>query len=189
VERARRLIVLSFMGFGSNAHARVPTGFRSNSSRSGTTPSHDWMNYPAALSVAVERLRGVTIENRCALKISPVHDSPDTLFYFDPPYVQSTRGVGSGDGKRRYDVLYRGYTHELDDAGHQKLLAFLPTLKGMVVLSGYPTDFYNAALGDWQRIERKAFADGARERVEVLWLNPACAARLRDKGSLFEATA
>lgn len=179
VERARRLLVLAFMGFGSNAHARVPTGFRANANKNGTTPARDWVTYAAALPLAIERLQGVTIECRDAHEVMAQQDSPTTLHYVDPPYVHSTRGRGN-----RYDVAYRGYNHELDDDQHAELLAFLRTLAGMVVLSGYPHPMYDAALPEWRRVERPALADGARERTEVLWLNPACVARLDRKGPL-----
>lgn len=43
---------------------------------------------------------------------------------------------------------------------------------GSVVLSGYPSPMYDAALPEWHRIEREALADGARPRTEVLWINP-----------------
>ncbi|MBU3537172.1 hypothetical protein KHT87_22370, partial [Alkalihalobacillus clausii] len=79
VERARRLIVLSYMGFGSNAHARVPTGFRNNSTRSGTTPAMDWRNYPDCVPAMIERLRGVIVENRDACEVMAQMDGPETL--------------------------------------------------------------------------------------------------------------
>lgn len=183
VERARRLAVLSFMGFGSNAHARVPTGFRANSNRSGTTPAHDWMNYPEALRQVIARLRGVVIESRDAQQVMASHDGDDTLHYVDPPYVWDTRGRGN-----LYDVAYRGYACELSDDDHRALLAFLKTLRGGVVLSGYAHPIYDGGVLDgWARFETKALADGARERTEVLWLNPKAAARLRaPKGPLFD---
>lgn len=170
VERARHLVVLSFMGFGSNAHAKRSTGFRSNTTRSGTTPAYDWQHYPGALRITVERLQGVVIENRPALEVAAQHDGEDTCHYFDPPYVQETRA--------RFD-MQRAYVHELADDGHAELLAFLPTLKGSVLLSGYPHATYDAALPGWRRLEKKSHADGARPRVECLWLNPAAVERTR----------
>lgn len=162
VEAARRLLVMSFMGFGSNAHAKRSTGFRSNSNRSGTTPAQDWANYPGTLALTVERLRGVVIDNRDALEVMAQHDGPETLHYLDPPYVWETRS--------RSDVQ-RHYRHEMTDADHARLLDFIKDLKGRVVLSGYAHPLYDRALSEWRRIEFKAHADGARPRTEVLWLN------------------
>lgn len=175
VERARRLIVLSFMGFGANAHSRYQTGFRSNSNRSGTTPAQDWRNYPDALPFAIDRLRGVVIEATDARKCMARHDGPATLHYVDPPYIMSTRWKGDPSGRER-----RGYVHELSDDDHVDLLTFLRGLRGMVVLSAYAHPLYERALSGWRRIEIATYADGARPRTEIVWLNPATTAALSD---------
>lgn len=159
VERARRTVVKSFQGFGSNAIHRT-SGFRSNSNRSGTTPARDWRNYPEALPAIIDRLRGVTVTCRDAREVMAAHDAPETLHYLDPPYVLATRTDACAD-----------YAHEMTDDQHADLLAFLRTLKGYVVVSGYPHPAYDAALDGWVRVQRKALADGAATRTEVLWMN------------------
>lgn len=159
IEQARRTVVRSFMGFGSNAHNQA-TGFRSCSNRSGTTPAHDWKNYPEALGALIERIQGVCIENRDAVDVMVQHDSDKTLHYVDPPYVFSSRDKGED------------YRHELDDRAHVDLFKSLDSLKGMVVLSGYRSDLYDSLYSKWHCVQRKALADGARKRIECLWLNP-----------------
>lgn len=180
IEAARRLIILSYMGFGSNGHNKANrTGFRANSNRSGTTPAHDWANYPDRLPAIVERLRGIVVENRDALEVMAQHDSEETLHYVDPPYVMETRAVS----------MHRNgcYVHEMDEDQHARLLAFLPTLKGAVILSGYPHPSYDAAIPHWHREQIDAHADGARDRIEVLWMNSK--AYVKDAGPLFRTAA
>lgn len=165
LEQARRTVVRSFLGFGSNSHNRR-TGFRNNSTRSYSTPAHDWANYPQALEQVIDRLRGVVIEDKDAALLIGQMDGDGTLFYVDPPYVSSTRDKG------------HDYRHEMTDAGHESLAQTLHRVKGCVVLSGYPNRLYARLFTGWQCIERRAFADGARRRTECLWLNPACSAAL-----------
>lgn len=174
LEQARRTVVRSFMGFGSAAVTlmRAPvdgargglakTGFRANSNRSGTTPAHDWKNYPEALDAIIERLRGVVIENREAIQVMQTHDGDETVHYVDPPYVASTRDKG-GD-----------YRHEMTDADHIALAAELHKLSGAIVLSGYRCSLYDGLYSEWQRIDRKAHANGAMKRIESIWLSPKC---------------
>lgn len=174
VEMARRLLVRSFMGHGSNGtHPGARTGFRANSNRSGSTPAHDWANLPPHMAAVAERLRGVVLENRPALGIIDRFDGPDTLIYIDPPYMHETRS-----GKRYKTDLHCCYPHEMTDDDHIELLLRIQCLKGGAIVSGYPSPLYDRLLRGWERIERAAHADGARARTEVIWVNPhASAAR------------
>jgi DNA adenine methylase len=165
IERARRLIIRAFMGFGNAGALGRSTGFRADSNKSGTTPAHDWANYPDALPAIIDRLRGVVIESRPALDVLRAHDRPYTLHYVDPPYLPETRSRGS-----RWCAKHK-YRHELTLEDHVDLLEALKSLQGKVVLSGYPAPLYDDFLQGWRRVERRALADGARERIEVLWMN------------------
>jgi DNA adenine methylase len=62
--------------------------------------------------------------------------------------------------------------------GHVRLLDTVQKLAGFVVLSGYPSDLYDYALKGWRRVTSATYADGARPRTEVLWINPRCAQAL-----------
>jgi len=189
VERARRLVVRSYMGFGSDsAHSGQCTGFRAQSAQSNRSPERDWRNYPAKLEAVVDRMRDVVIERRDALAVSARHDSAETLHYLDPPYLPVTRSAKARKGGTRYHA----YRHEMDDSDHRAMIDGVRALAGMVVLSGYPSDMYDRALADWRRVECAAFADGARPRTEVLWINPACAEALdreQEQPKLFEGVA
>jgi DNA adenine methylase len=160
IEKARRLVIRSFMGFGSDSASNPErsTGFRANSNKSGTTPAHDWVNYSSVIEDFHKRLQGVILESRNALEVMASHDSPDTLHYVDPPYLPETRKrVGA-------------YRHELSDQDHVGLLQFLKSLKGTVVLSGYQSDLYAEILQDWEVVTKDTYADGAKPRREVLWI-------------------
>lgn len=119
VERARRLLVRSFMGFGGGLGVNFRrTGFRSDSKKSGSTPTLDWRNYPPALASIVDRLCGVTVENKDATALMRQHDAPDTLHYVDPPYLHETRS-----GKLVGGQPYHAYAHELSEEQHAQLLS------------------------------------------------------------------
>jgi DNA adenine methylase len=171
VECARLTILRSYAGFGSaSTNGEYSTGFRCNSNRSGTTPAHDWVNYPSHIASFVERLRAVVIENRDALDVIVQHDGEQTLFYVDPPYPHSTRNMQRGNA---------AYAVEMTDEEHAQLADVLKAASGMVVLSGYRCQLYDRDLyPTWRSFEREHRADGARPRIEVLYLNDAAAKRL-----------
>ncbi len=166
VEQARRTIVKCFMTHGSDA-IRRRSGFRSQEYVPGTghLPSHDWQTYPNQIRVFLDRMQGVVIENREAVDVIRLYDSRNTLHYLDPPYPLSTRTDPGSD-----------YRHEMTDDDHRELAEVLHSVKGMVVISGYPCELYDEELyPDWHRVERPHLADGARPRTEVLWLSPRAA--------------
>lgn len=161
IEQARRTLVRAYMGFGAFAACGNRSGFRTGMRKSGTSADHDWMHYPKHLEAAIERLRGVTIESRPAIELLQFYDDPRTLHYVDPPYPEAQRGN------------YGAYRHEMSDDDHRALASVLHSLQGMVIVSGYACDLYDVELyPDWQRVTRSTHADGARDRIEVLWISP-----------------
>jgi|SRR5579863_10152868 len=91
------------------------------------------------------------------------HDTPGTLFYCDPPYQISTRNMARGNAT---------YSCDMTDDDHRKMAQILRAVRGMVILSGYASPLYDCELfPDWHRIEVPWRADGARKRVEIIWMN------------------
>lgn len=162
IEQARRTVTRGFLAMHPDSLAGVKVGFRSRCSGvRGTSFVQDWQSLPDQVSLWSGRLQGVVIECLAADKLIEQHDGSNVLFYVDPPYPQETRGGGR-------------YRFEMSSEDHRRLAEVLRSVKGMVVLSGYPCELYDKELfPDWQRIERRALADGAKERTEVLWLNEA----------------
>lgn len=162
VERARRLVVRSFLGRGVNSQARRRL-FRWSGAGQACSPAADWAALPAHMPAMVERLRGVVIESRDPLALIGECDAPTTLFYVDPPYQDRLRAGARGDPlDRRLETL----------------LSVLSGLGGMVVLSGCATRLYDDALPGWRRRDGPSAGDGGRSRTESAWLNPACAEAL-----------
>lgn len=175
VEAARRMLIRSWQGYGSDGtDGKYKTGFRRTVSSVNKFPSGEWANYPPALSLTAERFDKVVVESMDAFDLMLEMDDPDTLFYVDPPYLPSTRSAGN----RRRGQGFHVYAHELEEDDHVRLLQLLLALKGMVVLSGYPSTLYDVALDGWRKAERDAHADGGSPRTEVLWINPAASKRL-----------
>jgi DNA adenine methylase len=193
VERARRTLIRSFMGFGSDSISRtkasragfntrisstMATGFRWNSNRSGTTAATDWRSYPHHIDAFVARLQGVTIENRDALEILAKIDRADALHYVDPPYPHSVRREGNGSTPEHR------YRWEMTDADHKRLAKLLRSLRGMVIVSSYPGPLYERLYRGWRQMwwtsgqfvsSNNVHMAGSAEqrRTECVWLNEA----------------
>jgi len=163
----------SFSGaFGASWGSAV--GYTSRG-MAGTTSM--WLGAIEMLPAIHARLQRVQIENADWRTILERYDTPDTLFYLDPPYVASTRRSG-------------GYDHEMTDADHAEMVGALLELQGKAVVSGYPNLLYAPLEGAGWRVEHtqtvcsaaartrntgiqgKGSATAKQPRTECLWLSP-----------------
>jgi DNA adenine methylase len=138
----------------------------------GGNNSSDWESRRKALKETLQRLKSVFIEKTNALDCIKKWDSPQTLFYCDPPYPNANQGH------------YGGYTIEDFD----RLCMTLDSIQGSYVLSNYDQkdiypktatryeiDTYCSASGKGvvkRDHTRKATSEemGDRKRTEVLWV-------------------
>ena len=131
-------------------------------SRAGMSGSVSrWLGSVDGLVEIATRLQRVQIENAPALEVIKRYDTPETLFYLDPPYVHAARG----DTK--------AYGFEMTDAEHHELAEYLTVIRGRAIISGYRTKLYDDLFRDWQRIdadEQRVSSVNAM-RQESVWLN------------------
>lgn len=123
VERAARwyyMVLYSFSGKG------VAFGRATNSKTTLSGRARDKLiNFPAIH----QRLRYVQVENRDWLDCILDYDHPETVFYLDPPYLETDGGI---------------YKEKFTKEDHIQLLDLVhTTLKGFVAVSSYDNKLYN----------------------------------------------
>lgn len=180
VTQAWALYVVCNQGVSGRAY-RVPPGSWGRafvSTRGMAMTASRWRSRMTQLRRWHERLTRVQLDCRDALEIVRYWDSPDTVFYIDPPYILGARaslGV---------------YRHEQDDDHHRELVSVLLGLRGAAVVSGYDSDIYRPLdEAGWERYEVKTTASAAvrwrgsglqgagrllerAPRTEVIWRKP-----------------
>lgn len=164
IEKARRYLIRAYMGQGSCLNYRN-NGFRSRRN-SDKFPARDWQLYPESLVFVIQRLQGVVIENQPAAEVIARYDSPQTLFYCDPPYVW----------KSRSSYASRQYRHEMTDDDHAELASVLHRIKGMAIISGYKSELYDRLFKDWKCYTHWHNKDRGACSEECIWISPSCAA-------------
>src|SRR5690606_19706600 len=172
VEKARRLIVRYRQAFSGDGQTATPGRWSysvTESRRGMASEVSKWLStIDAGLPAVVERFRRVQIDNLPWQEIIRKYDTPETLFYCDPPYLLSTRKG------------YAAYQYEMTTEEHRELAEVLNSVRGHVVLSGYASPEYDEWYAGWERIEFDvamfARPDQGRSRdrrTEVLWIKPA----------------
>lgn len=164
LEMARRLFVRCWQSFGSGTGpSQMGWRYQVGDTLNSRANAVKQFNTLDRLYVVASRLKHVQIECGDAAACIKRFDAPSTLFYVDPPYVHFTR---SESGRRR------GYQHEMTITDHQALAVLLNSVRGMVILSGYPSRQYAEWFAGWECITRRSRTIGT-DRTECLWLNPA----------------
>jgi len=164
LERARRFFVRARQvrtGLAQTASLGRWANCR-NTSRAGMSGAVSrWLGSVKHLPEIADRLIRVQIENRPALEVIRLYDSPDTLFYLDPPYPHASRG----DSK--------AYQYEMTDEQHAMLADFLNNIQGKAAISGYRCGLLDSLYSGWRRIEapHRVCHSVKKMRQEVLWTN------------------
>ena len=122
-----------------------------------------WLGGVEALDEIANRLLRVQIENRPAVDILQLYDSPTTLFYCDPPYLHATRG----DSK--------AYGFEMNENEHREFAYIANHCKGKIAVSGYDHPLMAEIFPSrkWTKTcgVNKTIHSTKSSRQEVLWTN------------------
>lgn len=155
IERARALVCRTRMGIGIRmAVSDSKPGFAADRPDKIKRNAKVFANHVEKMDEIAERFRSVVIEHKDALELIPRYDSPDTLWYLDPPY------------NCRYSFRYKA---EIDQ---KAMLDAFQNVSGYVVLSGYENGLYADELAGWHMEMRQNHNFRNKKTKECIWLSP-----------------
>lgn len=175
VERAVKWYIMARQSFGG--HFGAGWGYTIDSSSRGMAAAvSGYLSAVEMLPQIHQRIMRVQVDCDTFERVIERYDTPDTLFYCDPPYVPDTR-------------TQTKYPDEMTREDHERLVDILLSVEAKVMLSGYPNDIYKR-LEDagWRRVDyqtacfvagvtrqSKRRGEGARSeqypRTECVWMN------------------
>jgi DNA adenine methylase len=177
IEKAYKFFVIARMSFSGKIKSNSWSYALTSSYRGMAGKCSSWISTIELLPEIHARLMRVQIENDDFRKIIERYDTPNTLFYLDPPYVLETR-------KQKL------YKYEMFIEDHKDLVNLLINIKGKAILSGYYHPVYSPLeeVG-WKRIDIETACHAAGRtraskilgkgsatqkvpRVESIWLSP-----------------
>lgn len=149
-------------------------------SRRGMSGSvSSWLSCIEGLPEIHQRFQRVQIEQVDWQDIFKRYDTPETLFYCDPPYVHNVRTSDGGE-----------YKHEMTNDDHKNFISVLLKIQGMAIVSGYEHEIYKPLENNgWvmhkfhtacyaacktkaSGIQGKGSAIKKSPRTEILWCSP-----------------
>lgn len=133
-------------------------------SATGRNPIISFRNAIRGLDDIAERLQNVCIENLSFRVCIQRYDSQDTLFFCDPPYLDSEHYYGKDSFSQ-------------DD--HYKLAGLLSKARGKVMVSHYQNSLYDELYTGWYRYEYSSFKGSSKaepgaekpKTIECLYTN------------------
>ena len=120
-------------------------------STTGRNPVYSFRISIKDLDTIAERLRNVCIENLDYQECIRRYDSKDTLFYCDPPYLNTEDYYGKG-------------CFTLED--HYKLAELLHEIKGHAMVTHYQNSLYDDLYKGWHRYEYQSFKGSHKSEGE-----------------------
>jgi len=163
VQCAADTLTRSYLGFHAGATTGLKTGLRGI--RPGNSPDKIWQYLPILLKQYQHALQKVELHMLDYHQALIEYDSPNTLFYLDPPYPSEMRSPSC-------QAVYR---HEMTTQDHIALLHRILQLQGQVIISTYNNPLYNQVLSGWSKITKNAATAsrrGSASKQEVLFIKP-----------------
>jgi DNA adenine methylase len=148
IEKARKYLVKNWQSF---AKQNETWGFQTAKEWGSQNSITDWSGIPKRLQVALKYFKSAYIENDCFERCITRWDTPHTLFYCDPPYVE----------KEQY------YSHTFGEKDHIRLAELLHECKGQPVVSYYDHPFVRSLYNEssWEyHVKYSTISTGIRKK-------------------------